>query len=211
MAIISGQVLGKLKQSAGGITFTKWKNKQVAKAKAESVANPNSVGQQKYRKVLRVMSKSSAQFGDILRIGMKPNATAMTEYNAWVKANYSEFKEHGDNITVNVKLINKVALEKGIATPEPTFSSPGAGSIQIECAATPANTYPFATKAGFAIASPETDFIEVVAKATNINADAAVDVTVNGLAAGDYVVYFFLYGNNGQFTSVSVSEEVTVA
>lgn len=211
MARIYKQVLGKLKKSVGDVTFSKWKDVDTVRAKASEVSNPRTPAQVAVREKFTSMSKSAQSFGDIIRIGMKPLATSMTEYNAWQKQNYAGYAFDGENITIEVKLINKVAMEKGMALPAPVVTSPAANTINVAADAIPAGTYTFDGKAAIAIASPETGFIQIVGKKTGVNADAAIDEDFEDLPAGTYVVYFFTYGNNGAVTSASVATQVVVA
>ena len=208
---MSKQILGKVNKSVGDLTFSKWKTKAVVKGKASEVSNPRTPGQIAARAKFSQMSKSAQSLGDVIRLGMKPLATDQTEYNAWMKLNYPNWSADGENITLNVKLINKVATEKGMSLPVPAVNSPGAGEIEVVIPAVPANTYPFAPKACVAVAGPENTFLEIVGAEANIDLDAQATVNFDSLPAGTYVVYVFTYGNNGAFTSESVATQVVVA
>lgn len=82
--------IGRAKQSAGSMTLTTWKGKNVMKTKPLSVENPNTVGQQAQRSVLRQMVAIYRQISAMIQIGFKQQAIGMSEYNAFLKANMDE-------------------------------------------------------------------------------------------------------------------------
>lgn len=211
MAIQTGGLFGKTKQSIGNITFANWLGRDVARGKiAKGRTNYNTTQREKQR-IFKQVAQASGALGSLIRIGFNAVQGDVTNQNKFVKENYETFNVPADNISINVKLINKVAMEKGLATPVPTISSPDAGQIRIQNAAISALLNGAATKAAWAIVSPETSEIVVSDKAVEVNNTSAVDVTVSGLPAGQYCVYFFNYTGNGSKTSASVSEAITVS
>lgn len=62
MAKVQNPVIGRSKGSAGGMTFSKVYDKNVMKAKAFEVSNPNTIAQQKQRSYFKIVSALAAVF-----------------------------------------------------------------------------------------------------------------------------------------------------
>lgn len=79
--------LGKITQSSGGVTFSTWKGINVMKAKAESVANPNTTGQQESRTKFKGIVFYARQILGALNITLKSAAVKKSQYNVFVGEN----------------------------------------------------------------------------------------------------------------------------
>lgn len=82
--------IGRAKQSAGNMTLTTWKGKNVMKTKPLSVENPNTEAQQYQRNTLALFVSIYRQISAAIQIGFKQQAIGMSEYNACAKANMME-------------------------------------------------------------------------------------------------------------------------
>ncbi len=82
--VVSNPLIGRAKQSMGGVTFTSWKGINVLKNKASSVANPNSPGQIQQRSAFSQMVLAFRQQPATIRAGFKKLAVKKSEFNAFM-------------------------------------------------------------------------------------------------------------------------------
>jgi hypothetical protein len=88
MAIVTIPLLGRAKKSAGEMTFTKWKDKNVLKNKASNVANPDTVNQQMRRGMFSTLVVSARTFLPVFDLGFVAYRNTMSQFNAFIKYNY---------------------------------------------------------------------------------------------------------------------------
>jgi hypothetical protein len=89
MAIVSNPLIGRTKQSAGNMTFTKWKDKNVLKNKATEVNNPRSPKQQAQRNAFAFLVTVFPLVALAINIGFKRISTSMTVFNTFIKENFA--------------------------------------------------------------------------------------------------------------------------
>lgn len=73
--------------SVGNLTVTGWKGKLILKSKASEVANPQTDAQMKQRAKFKLLSEVASMIAVSVKRGFKEVATAMTEFNYFVKTN----------------------------------------------------------------------------------------------------------------------------
>jgi hypothetical protein len=88
--VVSNPLIGRSKQSMGGVTFTSWKGINVLKNKATSVANPNSPGQIQQRSAFAQVVLAFRQQPAAIRAGYKKLAVKKSEFNAFMAAALDE-------------------------------------------------------------------------------------------------------------------------
>lgn len=87
MAVVSNTLIGKTRGSIGGVTFASWKGINVAKSKAEQVANPNSTGQQTQRSKFATAVSLYKQMSALVQFGFAQLAIKKSAYNAFASKN----------------------------------------------------------------------------------------------------------------------------
>lgn len=81
MAVVSNPLIGNARQSAGGMTFSKWKGLNVLKNKATSVANPKTNGQLAQRSAMSQTVVIFRQISAVVKLGFKKGLAHMSEFN----------------------------------------------------------------------------------------------------------------------------------
>lgn len=125
MAIVTIPLLGRAKKSAGEMTFTKWKDKNVLKNKASNVANPNTVNQQMRRSMFAALVEVGRALLPVSDLGFVAYRNVMSQFNAFVKYNYGVFVTAGTAPAFNY-VPGDLIISKGPLTP--TAISTVAGS-----------------------------------------------------------------------------------
>ncbi len=98
MAVTQNTLIGRTKNSIGGVTFSTWKGLNVAKSKPISVANPNTPGQQVQRNRLSALVAIYRLISQIIQIGFRTLAINKSQYNAFVSENIIQaFTVNPDN------------------------------------------------------------------------------------------------------------------
>lgn len=95
MAIVQIPLLGRARRSAGEMTFTKWKDKNVLKNKASQVANPNTVNQQMRRGMFNQLVTFGRMFLPVFDLGFIAYRNTMSQFNAAIKYNYGVYVQPG--------------------------------------------------------------------------------------------------------------------
>ena len=85
--VVSNPLIGKSRQSMGNATFATWKGINVLKEKPQSVANPNSDGQQQQRSAFSQMVTAFRNMPAVVRAGFKKLAVKKSEFNAFTSYN----------------------------------------------------------------------------------------------------------------------------
>lgn len=118
MAIRTG-VIGNLVQSMGGITFTNWKGRNVAKQQVPARNSSNSPAQAAQRRRFRILAKLGGSFGPAVRIGFRDAATEITEQNVFASVNYDLTSDNGTVASITypgIKVSSGTVLEPLIAS-----------------------------------------------------------------------------------------------
>ena len=100
MAVSQNTLIGKTKQSVGGVTFTSWKGRNVIKSKAIAVANPRTPAQVAQRTQFSGCVKFFAAFSAILGLAMSRLATNVTASNKWSMLNIKSFSPVDGHLVV---------------------------------------------------------------------------------------------------------------
>lgn len=87
MAIVSNVLIGRTKQSVGGTTFKKWKDKNVLSAKRGKSTTPATELQAEQQTFFSAYSTLAKLVVYMIAIGFKRLATSMTERNYFMKLN----------------------------------------------------------------------------------------------------------------------------
>ena len=116
MAIVQIPLLGRARRSAGEMTFTKWKDKNVLKNKASQVSNPNTVNQQMRRAMFAYLVAAARQFLPVLDLGFIAYRNTMSQFNAFIKYNYGVYVTTGTAPAFNIVDV-ALLISKGPLTP----------------------------------------------------------------------------------------------
>jgi hypothetical protein len=114
--ITQNPFIGRSKQSAGGMTATTWKGKNVLKTKPVTVANPKSEGQINQRAKMTTLVGFYQILSAVLMRGFKEMAVGMSEFNAFTSKNL---------------LSSAVSATGGVATFVPANFNISKGSIGV--------------------------------------------------------------------------------
>lgn len=85
--VVSNPLIGRAKQSMGGVTFSTWKGINVLKNKATTVANPQTGAQISQRSAFSQMVALFRNDPAAIRAGFKKQAVKKSEFNAFMSAN----------------------------------------------------------------------------------------------------------------------------
>jgi hypothetical protein len=111
MAISQNTLIGSTKQSVGGVTFTKWKGRNVIKAKAVSVANPRTPAQTANRNRFSGTSKFYSNFKSTLSLAFLRMMGNVTDGNKFASMNRMCFST--DVIGIDPAEIGNLRLAEG--------------------------------------------------------------------------------------------------
>lgn len=191
MAVVSNPLIGKSKQSAGGVTFTSWKGRNVLKNKATSVANPRSPLQVANRTRLSGSTKFYAKHRSALMLSFLRMMGDVTDGNKFVSLNRLCFS--GSVVGLDVPSVSSLILSQG-----------SLGTV-VSCVVTQENLSQASfdiVYAGNPMQSDPSDFIALVAynltkDAFSVTPAAAIEgsqVVLAGLSSsiGD-VLHFWAY------------------
>lgn len=144
MAIVSNPLIGKSKQSAGGITFTAWKGRNVLKNKATSVANPRTPAQVSNRNLLSGVSKFYAKHKVQLSLPMLRMMGDVTDGNVFASLNRLCFLT--SSVGLDLTKVDELILSKGSLGTFPTYQiaegSGGQTDFDFTYEANPAQSSP---------------------------------------------------------------------
>lgn len=96
MAVVQNALIGRSKQSVGGVTFSTWKGRNVLKGKAVSVANPKTTGQVAQRGAFANCVRFYATFKFVLQLAFIRLAGNITAANRFCKLNIKAFVAGSD-------------------------------------------------------------------------------------------------------------------
>lgn len=120
MAITQNPLIGRAKQSAGGMTFTTWKGKNVLKTKATSVANPKTEGQLTQRAKMTALVSIFRAASAAVNIGFAARAVGKSAFNAFTSNNLKtvELTEGLNAVSINPATL---VFADGSLTPTPSL------------------------------------------------------------------------------------------
>lgn len=93
-------VIGSFTGSMGGVTFSKWKDKDVAKQKVPANNTSNTPAQSAQRSKFAVLAQLGGQLGDAVRVGFNMLATSSTEQNVFQSRNKAAVSYIGGVATI---------------------------------------------------------------------------------------------------------------
>lgn len=117
MGIHNGLFSKRLSGSAGDLTFSSWKGKNVFKMKATQVRNPRSDAQMIQRARMKALSSLGSIAIKAIRLGFSKLASGKSEYNVFTSRNMSE-------------VVGQPDLTSTITFPNLSFSSGNLESFQ---------------------------------------------------------------------------------
>ena len=106
--------LGRINQSFGGMTATKWKNKTVLKQKVPSTNTSKSPAQTLQRRKFAFLAALGGKYGPGVRVGFRTVATDDTEQNQFTSRNFDLVTDNGTVSTIDYLL---VSISTGIVGP----------------------------------------------------------------------------------------------
>ena len=214
MAIVTIPLLGRAKKSAGEMTFTKWKNKNVLKNKASNVANPNTVNQQMRRGMFATLIQYGRYLLPVADLGFVAYRNVMSQFNAFVKFNYGSLVVAG---TAPAYSINESALVIAVGPLTPTAISTLAGT---NGSATVTFTWPTSTTAPDQAASDKVRLVVLNTTAgesgynigSTLRSAGTATVTLNAAAVtGDVLEGFMFFSrDDNSMASDSSNLQATV-
>lgn len=134
MAVSQNFIVGKTSGSAGGVTFTTWKGKNVFKSKPQTVGNPQTERQTNQRGKFTFMVFAMRSLLALIRRTFKEQAATMTEANAFMSANTSSLDVVNDKVELNspaVFLVSKGTLSKPLAENNAQKDGTGINIVKI--------------------------------------------------------------------------------
>jgi hypothetical protein len=87
MAVVQNTLIGKASGSVGGSTFSSWKGKNILKAKATEVANPQKPKQMARRAVFTTLVAWYRLLSSVIIVGFTELAVGMSTFNAFTSEN----------------------------------------------------------------------------------------------------------------------------
>ena len=141
MALVTIPLLGRARKSAGEMTFTKWKDKNVLKNKASNVANPNTVNQQMRRSMFSYLVGVGRSLLPVSDLGFIAYRNTMSQFNAFIKYNYGISVTAGTAPAFNIIDADTV-VSKGPLTPTAISTLSGSNASAVVTF-----TFPTATSA----------------------------------------------------------------
>lgn len=131
MAVVQNPLIGSAKNKIGGTVFQKWKNKNVLRTKPLTVANPNTLAQQKQRLKMTTVVAIMREIQATLKEAFNEVIAGITAPNAFVSANMQAVSVN-DSLVVTVTTANMV-FAKGTIAPilGDTVASTVANAFQV--------------------------------------------------------------------------------
>lgn len=115
MAVVQNPLIGSAKNKIGGTVFQKWKNKNVLRTKPLTVANPNTLPQQKQRLKMSTVVGIMRQIQSTLKEAFNEVIAGITAPNAFVSNNMSAVSVN-DSLVVTVDT-EAMVFAKGTIAP----------------------------------------------------------------------------------------------
>lgn len=116
MAVVSNNLIGRSRGSAGGITFATILGQNIMKNKATSVANPRTGKQVMQRAILTLLVAAFRAMPSAIDAGFKKGFAHMSPYNRFAKANMNQaFDTTAPPVTA--WLVAKALISKGTIGP----------------------------------------------------------------------------------------------
>ena len=215
MAIVQIPLLGRARKSAGEMTFTKWKDKNVLKNKASNVANPDTVNQQMRRGMFAQLVVAARSLLPVLDIGFIAYRGVMSQFNAFIKYNYGTFVAAGTAPAFSVVPADMI-ISKGPLTPTSiTTVTAVNASANVTVAFPTGTTAPdqAANDKAYLVVANETTHDQGYQLTATLRSSGAISATLSGNAtSGDVVrAYLFFTRNDGSIASDTETDLVTVA
>ena len=214
MAIVQIPLLGRARKSAGEMTFTKWKDKNVLKNKASNVANPDTVNQQMRRGMFAQLVVVARSYLPVLDIGFIAYRGVMSQFNAFIKYNYGTFVAAGTAPAFSVVPADMI-ISKGPLTPTTITSITAVNaSANVTVAFPTGTTAPdqAANDKAYVVVYNETTHDRGYQLTPTLRSSGAISATLSGNAttANNVRAYLFFTRNDGSIASDTETDIVTV-
>ena len=214
MAIVQIPLLGRARKSAGEMTFTKWKDKNVLKNKASNVANPDTVNQQMRRGMFAQLVVVARSYLPVLDIGFIAYRGVMSQFNAFIKYNYGTFVAAGTAPAFSVVPADMI-ISKGPLTPTTITSITAVNaSANVTVAFPTGTTAPdqAANDKAYLVVYNETSHDRGYQLTPTLRSSGAISATLSGNAttANNVRAYLFFTRNDGSIASDTETDIVTV-
>lgn len=214
MAIVQIPLLGRARKSAGEMTFTKWKDKNVLKNKASNVANPDTVNQQMRRGMFAQLVVIARNYLPVLDIGFIAYRGVMSQFNAFIKYNYGTFVAAGTAPAFSVVPADMI-ISKGPLTPTTITSITAVNaSANVTVAFPTGTTAPdqAANDKAYLVVYNETTHDRGYQLTATLRSSGAISATLSGNAttADNVRAYLFFTRNDGSIASDTETDIVTV-
>ena len=214
MAIVQIPLLGRARKSAGEMTFTKWKDKNVLKNKASNVANPDTVNQQMRRGMFAQLVVVARSYLPVLDIGFIAYRGVMSQFNAFIKYNYGTFVAAGTPPFLAV-VPAEMIISKGPLTPTTITSITAVNaSANVTVAFPTGTTAPdqAANDKAYLVVYNETTDDRGFQLTATLRSSGAISATLSGNAttADNVRAYLFFTRNDGSIASDTETDIVTV-
>lgn len=214
MAIVQIPLLGRARRSAGEMTFTKWKDKNVLKNKASQVANPNTVNQQMRRSMFSTLVATGRIFLPVIDIGFIAYRNVMSQFNAFIKYNYGTYVTTGTAPAFNVVDLALI-LSKGPLTPTvPATVVATNGSATVSMTFATGTTAPdqASTDRAYAVWLNETTGDYGYQLTSTLRSSGTIAGTLSGNATTADVIngYLFFTRSDGSIASDTEVLQITV-
>jgi hypothetical protein len=208
MSKFSSPHLGKITQASGGVSFTTWKGINVMKAKATTVANPQTEKQMINRGKFTSIVRYARQILTGLNISLKSLAIKKSQYNVFVGQNVDKIDSATGKLDIN--FITNIVLSRGTLE----------GFINLQVISSNINTVVVGwSNSGYNPNTSSSDkvyaymysedndeFVFISGNVTRVDSSWSIPIPINFPNGGYYSVWLFL-GNETNNASNNVFVE----
>lgn len=205
MATSQNAFIGRTSGSVGGVTFSKWKDKNVIKQKAVTVANPRTDMQVANRNRFTTLMAIGRQYIGVLRIGFLEYAGRMTWLNRFMQTNSFNGFIITDEVTKTQLIEYKfMTIAEGKILPTAHASTANGTTASIIWNPTPTGNQATSDLA-IALLISDSDVTEVT-QLSNINRSAgSLTVPLNATNGSTVYTYLFFLSASGKAVSNSMA------
>lgn len=215
MARVQNVLIGRASGSVGNATFSTWKGINVLKAKAESVAQPNTPAQQGQKNRMTLIVSVYRLIAAVILFGYKEQAIKKSEYNAFVSDNIMDAIDLDGSQVATMDYPNLSVSKGTIGDTAITSIASEVGSdlivMNFDSSLIPVGGNANDTVFGVIYNETTGDWAYTTNNDIRGNGEAAV-VFANGITVSDSChCYLFFYGADGGASSDSVYQAFTVS
>lgn len=139
MAVTQNTLIGRTRGRIGNVVFSQWKNLNIAKQKAESVANPRTGQQIANRLRFTALIALGKLLRPVLQFGFKEYAGTYTWMNKFMGVNAGTGCLVWDGIDTWELVPENLVISEGSLYPTPVSASSAAGIITVSWSPTAVN------------------------------------------------------------------------